>query len=80
MTIRSLLPAMVLVSATAFPQVVPMTNDECSSAIPVVTGINPGGPAGLSGHVYSNVGATPSATIGFCQAMLTDVWFATSRP
>jgi hypothetical protein len=40
---------------------VPVTNNECSSAVPVDLGVNPSAPAGLTGSTFSNVGATTSS-------------------
>ena len=71
----------VLIPAISIAQVVPMTNNECSSAITVYEGINPGAPAGLSSYFYTNVGATsssgsPTCTIGsFPVPPASDVWF-----
>ncbi len=39
----------------------PVTNDNCSTAIPVVDGTNPVAPFGHSGNLFSNFGATNSA-------------------
>jgi len=70
-----------LAAALAPAQVVPMTNNECSNAITVYEGVNPGAPAGLSGYFYTNVGATSSAgspvcTLGgYSYAPGADVWF-----
>ncbi len=40
----------------------PVGNDDCSTATPVFDGTNPGAPHGTSGYVYTNSGATSSAT------------------
>ena len=57
-------------------QVVPMTNDDCGSATSVFDGINPSAPAGVSGNVFTNVGATASVGSPACGFNGTaDVWF-----
>lgn len=53
-------------------QVVPMTNDECSSAIVVGNGTNPG----LSGNFYTNAGATQSPSFICVSGTSLDVWFS----
>jgi hypothetical protein len=59
-------------------QIVAMTNDDCANPIPVSNGINPGAPAGLSGNVYTNVGATETAGVPLSCIPATnlDVWFS----
>jgi hypothetical protein len=52
-----------------------MTNDECTSAIPVSDGTNPGAPSGLSGNVFTNVGATASSSFICVSGTAFDVWF-----
>jgi hypothetical protein len=71
------IPVLGLLLATpAWAQVVPMTNNECTSAIVVGTGTNPGAPNGLTGHVFTNVGATASASPICVSGLALDVWFS----
>lgn len=68
------------VSSATFGQVVPMTNEECTTAIPIFTGINPGAPTGLSGNVFTNAGsaaALSAGSPGMCgSGANSDVWFS----
>ena len=50
----------LLLATVSWAQVVPMTNDECSTATSVFDGVNPNAPVGASGNVFTNVGATAS--------------------
>src|SRR5215207_4265807 len=53
--------------------VFPMTNDECTTAITVVDGVNPG----LSGNLFTNAGATEGFPFPLCMSGPNfDVWFA----
>src|SRR4029079_18529355 len=66
----------LILAPVSMAQVVPMTNDNCGSAIAVFDGVNPGPPAGVSGMVYTSVGATASAGSPTCVAATNlDVWF-----
>ncbi len=44
--------------------VVPVTNDDCGSALPVGDGVNPGSPGGHSGYLFTNSGASDSFGFG----------------
>lgn len=75
--LRSILVlCLFVVVPVSWGQVVPMTNDECSSAITVGNGTNPGGPTGVSGNFYTNVGATQSPSFICVSGTQLDVWFA----
>ncbi len=68
--------ALILVTAGALGQIEPLTNDSCTTPLPLAIGINPAPSA--SGHTYTNSGATDSP--GFtssCQSNVhADVFFA----
>lgn len=72
---RSIL-AICLLAGIASAQVVPMTNDNCGTAIAIADGVNPSAPLGLSGNVYTNLGSTVSTGPAFCAAAGIDVWFS----
>lgn len=55
-----------------------LAQDECASAIPIFTGINPSPPLGVSGSTFSNVGMTTSADLPVpsCRPVaVDDIWF-----
>jgi hypothetical protein len=61
----------------SWAQVVPMTNDECTSPIAVTAGTNPVAPFGQSGHFFTNTGATAGFPFPICTSGTAfDVWFA----
>ncbi len=65
-----------LLATVSWAQVVPMTNDDCGTAISVFDGVNPNAPVGASGNVFTNVGATASVGSPACGFNGTaDVWF-----
>src|SRR5688500_4762993 len=63
-------------AGASWAQVVPPTNDECTSAIPVSLGTNPGAPSGGLMQ-FTSIGATASAGSPVCvTGPALDVWFS----
>jgi hypothetical protein len=66
----------LLMAGVSMGQIVPMTNDDCGTALVLADGINPAAPTGLSGNYFTNAGATNSVGVpGNCDAFNSDVWF-----
>lgn len=67
---------LLAVASASLAQIVPMTNDDCATALVVSDGINPAAPAGLSGNYFTNAGATDSVGVpAHCDVSNSDVWF-----
>jgi hypothetical protein len=66
----------LVMAGVSFGQIVPMSNDDCGTALVVGDGVNPGAPAGVSGNYYTNAGATDSGGVpAACASLNSDVWF-----
>jgi hypothetical protein len=65
--------SLALLTATSFAQ---QWNEECTGAVVIGAGINPGAPNGtVLMDTYSNAGTTASSGSPVCIAALPDVWF-----
>jgi hypothetical protein len=74
---KRLLSFAVVAFALCSLSVAQVANDECSGAIPIVLGANPGGTCGT----FTNAGATTSAGYpAICTTISSDLWYSFTAP